>query len=233
MIFRSPYSQLEKSIGYRFRKRHLLERALVHRSFRFENPDVSADNQRLEFLGDAALGFVAAAYLHSVFSDQNEGVLTAFRSQVTSGEALAMLAADISLGEHVRMGKGEERSGGRERPSNLAACLEAIMGAAYLDGGIKAVQKIFGKIFVPMLDSLSGDVWEGNPKGKLQEYSQRIWRTGPRYKIRSTKGPAHATTFEVEVVLHDGTSAVGSGSSKQQAERCAAMNALEKLSASE
>lgn len=229
MPFRNPYSALEKSIGYRFRRKRLLERALVHRSFRFENEEVVDDNQRLEFLGDAALGFAAAAHLYERFADGNEGVLTAFRSQISSGQALAAIAADINLGDHVRMGKGEERSGGRQRPSNLADCLEAIIGAAHLDGGSKAVQKVFRKLFIPLIDSLSGDVWDGNPKGKLQEHSQRAWKTGPRYRVKNTAGPAHATTFEVEVTLHDGTTATGLGSSKQQAEREAARNALHKL----
>ena len=226
MPFRNPYSAVEKSIGYRFRRKRLLERALVHRSFRFEKDDVSEDNQRLEFLGDAALGFAAAAHLYERFDDSNEGILTAFRSQVTSGKALASIAAEIDLGEHVRMGRGEERSGGRRRPSNLADCLEAIIGAAYIDGGARAVQKIFRRLFVPLVDSLSGDIWEDNPKGKLQEYSQRTWKAGPRYRVKGTAGPAHATTFEVEVTLRDGSSAVGCGPSKQQAERQAARNAL-------
>lgn len=229
MVFRNPYAALERKIGYRFRRKHLLERALVHRSFRFESQDVTVDNQRLEFLGDAVLGFVAAAHLHDRFEDSDEGVLTAFRSQITSGKALASIASDIELGEHVRVGKGEERSGGRHRPSNLADCIEAVIGAAYIDGGIKAAQKIFKKLFIPCIEGLSGDVWEGNPKGKLQEYSQRTWRAGPRYRVRNTAGPAHATTFTVEVTLHDGTCAVGSGQSKQQAERQAARNALHKL----
>jgi len=229
MPFRNPYAALEKRIGYKFRRKRLLERALVHRSFRFESPDVSEDNQRLEFLGDAVLGFAAAAHLYERFGDSNEGVLTAFRSQISSGEALAAIAAELDLGDHVRIGKGEERSGGRQRPSNLADCLEAIIGGAYIDGGNRAVQKIFKKLFVPLIDSLSGDVWEGNPKGKLQEYSQRQWKSGPRYRVKSTRGPAHATTFEVVVTLPDGTSATGSGASKQQAECKAARNALREI----
>jgi len=226
---RNPYSDLEKQVGYRFRRKKLLETALTHRSFRFENDEIGVDNQRLEFLGDAVLGFAVAAYVYKKFDDVSEGVLTAFRSQTTSGQALAEMAREIHLGDHVRMGKGERRSGGKKRPSTLADTLESVVGAAYLDGGLKGVQKIMKKLFIPRLDNLSGDVWEGNPKGQLQEQSQRRWKTSPKYRLLKKSGPPHAAVFSVEVTMGRHLRGTGQGRSKQVAETQAAMNALQRL----
>lgn len=226
---KNPYKDLEKALGYSFRKRSLLENALMHRSFRFENEGVTIDNQRLEFLGDALLGFITAAYLYEKFKEKDEGILTSFRSRTTSGKALTELASGIQLGEYIKMGKGEERSGGRKRPSNLADALESVLGSAYLDGGIKAVQKMFKKLFVPQLNSLSGDVWADNPKGQLQEYSQRRWKKSPQYRVMRKDGPPHAAIFTAEVLLDSDLSGVGKGRNKQDAETQAAVNVLKRL----
>ena len=226
---KNPYSRLEKAIGYRFRKRSLLDTALIHRSFRFENGQVTSDNQRLEFLGDAVLGFITAAHVYERFVGRDEGFLTSLRSRITSGKALAKTARDICLGEYVKIGKGEERSGGRKRPSNLADALEAVVGAAFLDGGMKAAQKILKKLFVPQLDGLSDDVWAENPKGRLQEYSQRTWKKSPRYRVIRKVGPPHATVFTAKVTLGGGIEGTGRGRNKQDAETKAAVDALSKL----
>ncbi|MFC1498698.1 ribonuclease III [Verrucomicrobiota bacterium] len=226
---KNPNKELEKAVGYSFRKRKLLEAALTHRSYRFETKNVTGDNQRLEFLGDAALGFVTAAYVFSEFKKEQEGFLTALRSQVTSGVALAKVARHIDLGKYIKMGKGEEQSGGRKRASNLADALEAIVGAAYMDGGIKAVEKMFKKMFVPYMKTLSRDVWAGNPKGKLQEYCQRKWKKSPCYRMIKKEGPAHDSLFTVEVVLGDGVKERGEGRNKREAEMRAAKNALNRL----
>jgi ribonuclease-3 len=226
---KNPYRELERRLGYGFGKRRFLETALTHRSFRFENEGINVDNQRLEFVGDAALGFAAAAYLYGKFRSEDEGVLTSFRSQITSGKALAGLGKEIDLGAFLRMGKGEEQSGGRKRSSNLADAMEAVIGAAYLDGGMKAVNRIFKKVFVPRLTRLSGDVWAGNPKGRLQEYCHHKWQKGPKYSVVSREGPPHALVFTAEVVLGNGTKARGKGSNKQEAEAHAARAALKKL----
>jgi len=226
---RSPYRALEKSIGYAFRKRKLLETALTHRSFRFENQDVEADNQRLEFLGDAVLGFLTAAYLYRRFGEYHEGHLTTFRSQTNSGRALAKLARSIDLGEHLRMGKGEERSGGRKRPSTLADAFEAVLGAVYLDGGIRGAEKMFKKLLVPLLKALSEDTWADNPKGKLQELSQRRWKAAPRYEVVKRDGPPHASIFTVAVLIGGKRRGRGRGKNKQDAEARAAADALKKL----
>jgi ribonuclease III len=228
-IGKNPYRALEKRLGYRFRRRKMLEAALTHPSFRVESGDDIMDNQRLEFLGDAVLGMAAAAHFYREMSDIDEGKLTSLRSQITRGRALAGLARELGVGAFLRMGRGEEGSGGRDRASNLEDALEAVIGAIYLDGGFKAAQKVFRRVFVPVIEALSDDIWAGNPKGKLQEFSQRRWKESPLYAVLSQEGPPHATTFTVSVTLRDGRSRQGKGRSKQDAERRAARTLLESL----
>jgi len=225
----NPYRALEKSIGYRFKDKTLLETALLHRSFRFETPQHNRDNQRLEFLGDAVLGMATATYLFNTYTDKPEGDMTALRSRVTSGRALAKIARDIELGDFLKMGKGEEQSGGRKRASNLADALEAVIGAAWIDGGIRATHKLFKTLFQPRIDALSGNVWEGNPKGQLQEYTQAHWKASPQYRVTGTDGPPHAAVFSVEVLIPGGRAFSGQAGSKQKAEAVAAAAALESL----
>jgi ribonuclease III len=224
-----PLRDLEKRIGYRFRDRALLEAALTHRSFRFENAGVRVDNQRLEFLGDAVLGLLTAAHFYATHEDKDEGGLTALRSQLTSGRSLGHIGREIALGEHLRIGKGEERSGGRHRPSNLTDALEALVGAAYLDGGIRACAKMFDALFLPITRTMDQDVWASNPKGKLQELCQRRWRSGPRYRTLRCEGPAHAAMFTAEVTAENGARGTGTGSNKQEAETRAAADLLKHL----
>jgi ribonuclease-3 len=226
---KNPYRELETRLGYRFKDRQLLDCALTHPSYRYENTTVDNDNQRLEFLGDAVLGVAAAAYLYMVYPDKEEGNLTTLRSQITSGRALAKLAHRLSLGAHLRMGRGEERSGGRSRISNLADALEAVVGAAYLDGGHRAAERIFKTVFAPEMDKLGGDPWAHNPKGKLQELSQERWKTAPRYELVASDGPPHNVRFTVKVVLPDGRESLGNGSNKQGAEAQAARRLLQEI----
>lgn len=230
---KNPNSRLEKAIGYSFRKKTLLVNALTHRSYRYENRGVEFDNQRMEFLGDAALGFVAGAYLYDTMQDKDEGHLTAMRSRITSGKALAEIAASLSLGEFVQIGKGEERSGGRDRSSNLADALESVIGAAYLDTGIKAVEKIFKKLFVPYLDECGDDLWADNPKGKLQETAQTLFRKSPSYRVVKQSGPSHSRVYTVEVVVNGRAMAKGEGRNKRLAESRAAEKALRQLADAE
>lgn len=227
---RKTCKELEKKIGYSFKKRALLKRALTHKSFRFEDKDTDHDNQRLEFLGDAVLGYAAASCLYESRPEDDEGVLTTLRSQTTSGKALSEIAVEIDLGKYLLMGKGERKSGGQQRPSNLADAVEAIMGAAYLDGGMKGFNKVFKKLVHPRIQALSGDIWVDNPKGKLQEHSQKTWKESPLYEVIEKKGPPHATVFNVKVSLPDGSTADGQGCSKQDAEADAASKVLSRIS---
>jgi len=221
-----PYRELEKKIGYRFRDQQLLDMALTHRSFRFEDTDTGYDNQRLEFLGDAVLGFLAAETLYRDNPSKEEGYLTSARSQVTSGRAFARIAGELGLGEFLKLGRGELKSGGRERESNLADAFESLLGACFLDGGIPAASKVFDKIIAPLLGSGEGERWTDNPKGALQERCQRKYKQSPSYHVIAVDGPGHARRFTVEVILGDHVRGVGQGSSKQEAEINAAIDAL-------
>lgn len=231
-LFRqNPYRDLEKAIGYRFRSKERLAEAFVHRSFRFEKGgDAGADNQRLEFLGDAALGLVAAAYLYERFPDKDEGLLTALRSRLTSGAALARIAKRIDLGNRLKLGKGEEQTGGRHRPSNLADCLEAILGAAFQDAGVKAVEAVFRHLFAPQLDPVETAEAEENPKGRLQQICQQRWKSSPVYTVMAEDGPLHAREYAIEARMDGRMLGRGRGASKRAAETAAAQEALAALS---
>lgn len=226
---KNPYRDVEKDIGYAFRNRQLLATALTHRSFRFENQGIEFDNQRLEFLGDAVLGLVAAAHLYEKFGDADEGTLTHLRSSIASGKALARVARRIRLGERLMLGKGEEQSGGRHRDSNLADVLESVVGAVYVDGGFKAADRVIRKLVMPELDADRENVWDQNPKGKLQEIAQRQWHCSPHYRIAGERGPSHSRLFTVEVLLNGVPMGRGRGASKREAETRAAISAIEKL----
>lgn len=221
----NPYRDLERVLGYKFRNRAMLETAFLHRSYRFEKgADAGRDNQRLEFLGDAVLGLVAADFLFEAFPDKDEGFLTSARSQLTSGLALARIAKRMDLGARLLLGKGEEQTGGRHRPSNLADTLEAILGAAYLDGGTKAAAAIFRHLFVPHLEQ-TGET-EVNPKGRLQQVCQQRWKTAPVYDVLAEEGPRHAREYQVRVRAGEMELGRGSGASKRAAETAAARAAL-------
>lgn len=225
----NPYRELEKRLGYKYSNRDLLEMALLHRSYRYEVKDVMADNQRLEFLGDAVAGFLVAAHLYRIHCEGDEGVLTEMRSRVTSGKAMAGVARGIGLGDFMRLGKGEEMGGGRLREALLADGLEAVIGAAYLDGGVKAAEKIVAKLLIPLVGSVSGEAWLDNPKGKLQELSQGLYGQGPEYRCISETGPAHRKLFVVEAIVGGARLGQGTGSSKRAAETEAAGIGVRKL----
>ncbi len=226
-MIRNPYRPLEKKLGYRFRRRRHLETALTHRSFRFEAAEPLPDNQRLEFLGDAALGLVTASHLHQSFPDLQEGDLTRVRSLLTNSKMLAKLAGLVDLGSYLRLGRGELQSGGHQRSSTLGDALESVLGAAFVDGGLRAVEKIFKKVFLPELETAARARWHDNPKGALQELAQRRWRTSPRYRTVSEEGPAHSRSFTVEVLISGQVVGIGTGLNKREAETQAARAAIE------
>ncbi len=224
---KNPYRELERRIGYRFRKRSLLELGLTHPSYRYEQDEVADDNQRLEFLGDAALGLAAAAHLYNTYSHMAEGEMTLLRSRATNTKTLALIAAELGLGEFLRLGKGELLSGGRERVSNLADALEGIVGAVYLDGGMKAVEKIFKNHWIPVIvKGVKSDDRHDNPKGALQEWAQKQWRISPVYAIVRQSGAPHARVYTAEVRIGQRVAGRGEGPNKQAAETEAARQAL-------
>ncbi len=217
------FKTLEKRIKYRFKKPALLEAALTHPSFRYENPDATADNQRLEFLGDAVLGLLAADILMTRNPQAAEGELTKLKSAVTSGTALAAKARSIGLGEHLRLGKGEAASGGADRGSNLEDALEALLGAVWLDGGLKAARKFFENTIFQTMENSEPVI--DNPKGMLQEYAQKKGYPVPDYHVLEASGPDHARRYCVEVTVS--TYAFrGEGTSRREAEKMAAEKAV-------
>lgn len=233
--FRNPFRSLERNLGYSFRRRAHLEAALTHRSFRFESAgEVQVDNQRLEYLGDAALGLVTAQYLFEQHPSLDEGDLTRMRSRLTGSRTLADLARQCGLGEFLKLGKGERNSGGAARDSNLEDALEAVLGAAYVDGGMRAVQKVFDHLFVPLARQVSVEPAHVlNPKGALQEYCQREWKQSPTYHTRSLEGPSHDRRFTVVVSLGSRELATGTAANQRAAQAEAAAAALRKLTAGE
>lgn len=226
---KSARKEIEKKLGYRFKKRDLLELALLHPSYRHENPDAGEDNQRLEFLGDAALGLAAASDLYAEFSEHNEGSLTQMRSRLANRSTLAALARDLKLGDYLLLGRGEERSGGRQRASNLTDAMEAVIGAVYLDGGQKAVQKIFRRLWADELNRQQADEID-NPKGRLQEYCQKKWKVSPSYRVTSETGPSHAKEFVCVAYIKGEAYGTGYGSNKRDAEMAAARETLKQWS---
>lgn len=225
---KSPYKQLELAIGYRFKKKAVLELALTHPSFRYEDAEADDDNQRLEYLGDAVLSLMAAEYLFKNNPDSREGDMSKLRSRLTQDRKLAQIGATLRLSEFLRLGRGEEKNGGATRASNLADAVEAIIGAAWVDGGAKATNKIFKKVFLPELGEIEDTPVKSNPKGELQEYAQSHGHGIPEYETIETAGPEHDREFTVEVKACGETWTAKAGS-KREAERQSAFKALDEL----
>jgi len=221
-------ASLEKRMGYRFKKKALLEAALTHPSYRYENPEVLSDNQRLEFLGDSVLGLLAADRLTEKYAEANEGELTQRKSSIASGRALATAARALGLGEHLLLGRGEAANGGAERESNLEDVLEALLGAIWLDGGLKPARKFFEKhIFQPLEPAAPSLL---NPKGTLQEFAQKNGFPIPEYQVVDQSGPDHARCYTVEVSVNH-FAYRGEGAGRRAAEN--SESALEKQSGSD
>lgn len=220
---------LETRINYQFKNPTLLQSALTHRSYRFENIGIDEDNQRLEFLGDAVLDLLAAEKLYLHYPDAPEGDLSKLRSRYTSDAELARTAQFIQLGNELLLGQGESQSGGHDRLSNLADALEALFGAVFLDAGFPAARKVFDQLFQIHGEGVQEVLEEDNPKGRLLEYSQEKWKETPVYRLVDESGPAHEKTFAVEVRLPNGQEATGTGKSKQAAEIEAARGLLRRI----
>lgn len=213
-----------QTLGYRFRDRALLIEALTHRSAGSRN------NERLEFLGDALLGFVIAEALYGRFPQADEGQLTRLRAGLVNKETLARIARELSLGEWLRLGEGELKSGGFRRDSILANALEALIGAIFLDGGMEACRDRVQAIFSTALAAVSPDAAEKDPKTRLQEFLQARHLPLPVYRTVSMEGEPHECTFTVECNSPGLASpALGSGHSRRRAEQEAAARALTAL----
>lgn len=222
--------ELERRLGYAFRRPERLDAALTHRSYAAESgqPEDHA-NQRLEFLGDAVLGAVAAEWLVAHRPDWREGPLTKVRSRLTNASTLARVARRLDLGAFLRLGRGEERTGGRHKNAMLADALEALMGALWTDGGIEPVRALFAVWFAGEIAEAVEAGSDDNPKGDLQERLQGERKESPRYEVVEASGPSHARHFKVAVFRGTERLGVGEGASKRAAEMAAARAALLRL----
>jgi len=221
---------LEKRLGTRFRDRSLLQQALVHRSYLNEVPESGVEsNERLEFLGDAVLGLVVAGRLYADYPEHPEGQLTELRAALVRRETLARVAKRLTLGEYLFLGRGEQSAGGRGRSSNLGCAYEAVVGAAYIDGGIDKARRFVMRSLAPELAALPKGRIPADPKSRLQEVLQARYQRPPAYKVLRDEGPDHSKVFTVQVSAGRKILGEGKGKSKQQAEKEAARRALESL----
>lgn len=247
-----PRDELESLLHHRFAQPELLIRALTHRSLAYEKKlaepepsagapkiDPSADNEQLEFLGDAIFGFLVAEALCHRYPELNEGELTRLRSELVSRRHLGQVAARLNLGAHMLLGRGEERSGGRRKSALLANCIEAVMAALYLDGGVQPARNfVLREIVEPtaaaLREQLRGQAAIGDHKSALQELLQSRNHKQPEYAVKAESGPDHRKRFLVEVFARENGArgkalARGIGSSRKKAEQEAARRAIAKL----
>jgi ribonuclease-3 len=221
---------LQQALGHHFRKQVHLRRAITHPSYINEHPEEKiCDNQRLEFLGDATLDFIIGAWVFRTYPDFNEGRMTRLRAALVRTETLARFAKQVGIGEALRLGRGEEEAGGREREANLCDAFEAVVGALYIDGGLEAVEAFVEPLVGPASEETLAANSDQDAKSRLQEWSQAELGATPHYRIVAERGPDHAKEFEAEVLLHKKIKGQGSGHSKQAAEQAAAQKALEDL----
>jgi ribonuclease-3 len=228
---RDEFDLLQRAIDYRFRDRGLLEHALTHTSRANEDPSGGVhDNESLEFLGDAVLGFVVADLLFREFPTLDEGWKSKVKASLVSTTTLARLAERLALGDHLLLGKGEEKTGGRQKQALLADAYEALIAAIYLDGGIVQAQAFVVRELLPLVNDIrAGSLVGQDYKSALQEHLQSHNQPLPEYRLAGTIGPDHRKQFQVEVVVRGEALAQGSGPSKKEAEQEAARVALEKL----
>jgi ribonuclease-3 len=236
----SDEGQLEDRLGYRFKSPGLLERALTHSSavpeLRAERAVDSAeaaaiqDNERLEFLGDAVLELLAREYLLESFPEWSEGQLSKSRAGLVNAHSLENAARRINLGEHLRLGRGEEKTGGREKPALLADAFEAVVAAVYLDAGLGSTREMLKRLlFEQALEERGERIADSDRKSALQEFLQGNGKPPAEYRLSGESGPDHQKMFEVEVWIDGERMATGEGSTKKEAEQRAAQSAMEHL----
>jgi ribonuclease-3 len=222
----SDLAELQVRLGHRFQDVELLEMALTHPSLGAIPGSAVRDNQRLEFLGDAVLQLVLTDELYRRFDSASEGPLTTARAHLVNRRTLSERARALSLGDYLRVSRGEEASGGRQRASALADALEAILGAIYLDGGLEAARAVVVGQFSNVFGGLEAMPSLDNPKGELQEWLQAESNESPDYRVESVTGPDHDRRFECTVIHRGVELGRGRGRSKKEAEGQAALMAL-------
>ncbi|MDZ7369916.1 MAG: ribonuclease III [candidate division KSB1 bacterium] len=235
-LYRRPHKNwkdLEKRLGYRFKNKELLHQALKHRSYLVQSGEHrNASNERLEFLGDAVLGFLITDYLYREYPDEAEGTLTNYKSLLVSGTTLSEFASELKLGDFILLNDAESRSGGRTRTSILSDAFESLIGALYLDGGLEEARKFVLNRIAGRLDSLLEEGKLRNSKSLLQELAQHSNWSGPFYQVEEESGPDHQKIYTVSVTVNGRKMGIGKGSSKKRAEQNAAAEALRRLNIS-
>ncbi|MCG2726160.1 MAG: ribonuclease III [Elusimicrobia bacterium] len=212
---------IETVIGYKFKNKNLLTEALTHKSYSVEH-GFKAHNERLEFLGDSILGLIVSYYLFDKYPSEDEGYLSKIKSYVVSRTSLAKWAKEINLGEYIYLGMGEQQSGGKKRNSTLSNAIEAVIGAVYIDGGIKpATDFVIGWLTQQSLENEHRDY-----KSELQEIIQKKFKIPPDYEVLSAEGPEHAKIFTVKVKLKKRVLGIGAGKNKKEAQQEAAKSAF-------
>ena len=232
----SKDKQFEDRLGRKFQNPELLQRALTHSS---AVPDLRAsdatgvvppeDNERLEFLGDAVLNLLASEYLLEKFPQWSEGQLSKSRARLVNAQALQSAARRVNLGEHLRLGRGEEKTKGREKPALLADAFEAVIAAIYLDGGLAAAREMLRTALFESVEERGTSLFETDRKSALQEFLQGRGKPPAEYRLAAESGPDHHKTFQVEVWIDGSRMASGQGTTKKEAEQRAAGSALERL----
>ena len=223
-------TEFQAQNGFAFRAPLLLQQALTHRSYVNEHDEEDlSDNERLEFLGDAVLDFISGEMLYRRFPDMPEGDMTRLRAALVRTESLAALAVRCRLGEALRMGKGEEKGGGRERLNNLCGGFEAVIGALYLDQGLEAVKTFMLPQLLERLEQVFAEQLDKDARSILQEVSQATYNLTPVYRLVDAFGPEHEKEFTFEALIGEQVVGHGVGRSKQAASQAAAQNALDAL----
>ena len=223
-------NQFQEMIHYHFRDKNLLDTALTHRSFVNENPFLAChDNERLEFLGDAVLELCISDMLMKKFPDYTEGQLSQLRASVVNEQPLANLAKNFKIGDYLLLGKGEESSGGRTKPSLLSNTLEALLAAIYLDSSFQEVSEFISRLFALLINEEQKTFMYRDYKTMVQQISQNRFKETPHYTLIREHGPDHDKTFEIELSITDKIITAGTGKNKKEAEQQAAEKALEAL----
>jgi ribonuclease-3 len=227
-------SRLQTTLGMKFKDPSLLQQALVHRSYLNEAraPGLES-NERLEFLGDAALGLIVSQKLCADFPHLNEGDLTQLKASLIRWETLARVAERLSLGDYLLLGRGEKLTGGQQRPSNLACAFEALVAAVLLDSGLRKARALVLRCLKPELAQMAAGEVALDSKSRLQQLVQTRWQTMPSYQTVAAEGPDHAKVFTVEVLVDDRTLGRGQGRSKKEAESEAAQQAVKAIDTDE
>jgi len=212
-----------------FSNRRLLSQAFTHRSYAFECNDGEGDNERLEFLGDAVIGFCVTEKLYRLYPDYNEGQLSILKSCLISKKFLAGIGSEISLGEYLNLGVGEDKTGGRQRKTLLGDVMEALVGAVFLDGGYEKASCFIWGLIEPKLKSAEQNMIEQNYKHVLQVHSQKNYGEIPVYKLKSKTGPRHKQKYTMQVLIENKVVGMGCDTNKKSAGAKAACEALKRL----